>query len=76
MPFGKQIGTKETTADLYRALAREFVRILAADGLLVTLTSADRLWQLILRESGWRVVKKVVLVVLGQPASIFVAERV
>jgi len=75
LPFGKQIGTKETNADLYKALAGEFGRVLAADGLLVTLTSADRLWQQILRESGWRVVKKVVLVVLGQPASIFVAER-
>jgi len=28
-----------------------------------------------LRDTGWRVTKKVVLVVLGQPASIFVAER-
>jgi len=75
LPFGKQIGTEETNADLYTALAGEFGRVLAADGVLVTLTSADRLWDGILREHGWRIVKKVVLVVLGQPASIFVAER-
>ena len=75
LPFGKQIGTEETNADLYTALAGEFGRVLAADGVLVTLTSADRLWDRILREHGWRIVKKVVLVVLGQPASIFVAER-
>ena len=41
----------------------------------MTLTSEDRLWETILRDSGWRIVKKVVLVVLGQPASIYVAER-
>jgi tRNA (guanine6-N2)-methyltransferase len=76
LPFGKQIGTKETNADLYNALIREFGRVLNTEGVLVTLTSADRLWDQILRECGWRVVKKVVLVVLGQPASIFVTERV
>lgn len=75
LPFGKQIGTEETNADLYKALVREFGRVLAADGLLVTLTSADRLWDRMLHENGWRVIKKVVMVVLGQPASIFVAER-
>jgi hypothetical protein len=31
---------------------------------------------MVLRDHGWRVVKKIVLVVLGQPASIFVAEHV
>jgi len=41
----------------------------------VTLTSDDRLWDSLLRKRGWHIDKKVVLVVLGQPASIFVAER-
>jgi len=75
LPFGKQIGTEETNADLYTALVGEFGRVLGAGGVLVTLTSADRFWDRILRQDGWRIVKKVVLVVLGQPASIFVAER-
>ncbi len=75
LPFGKQIGTEEANADLYTALVGEFERVLDAGGVLVTLTSADRLWDRILRKHGWRIVKKVVLVVLGQPASIFVAER-
>jgi 23S rRNA G2445 N2-methylase RlmL len=75
LPFGKQIGTHEANADLYTALVREFGRVLAPDGLLVTLTSEDRLWDMIVRDHGWRVIKKVVLVVLGQPASIFVIER-
>jgi tRNA (guanine6-N2)-methyltransferase len=75
LPFGKQIGTEETNADLYAALVGEFGRVLGAGGVLVTLTSADRLWDRILRQHGWRIVKKVVLVVLGQPASMFVAER-
>ncbi len=76
LPFGKQIGTHETNAELYAALAQEFGRVLTPDGLLVTLTSEHRLWDTILRDCGWRIVKKVVLVVLGQAASIFVAERV
>jgi len=76
LPFGKQIGTRATNADLYTALIREFGRILAPDGLLVALTSEDQLWNGILRDHGWRIVKKVVIVILGQPASIFVAERV
>lgn len=75
LPFGKQIGTHETNADLYTALAQEFSRILVPGGVLVTLTSEDQLWNSILQNSGWRIVKKFVLVLLGQPASIFVAER-
>jgi 23S rRNA G2445 N2-methylase RlmL len=76
LPFGKQIGSHETNQTLYTKLAREFRRVLRVDGLLVTLTSEDRLWDTLLRDSGWKIAKKVVLVVLGQPASIFVAERI
>lgn len=76
LPFGKQIGSHEANIELYTALIQEFGRVLTADGLLVTLTSEDRLWDMVLRDHGWRVTKKVVLVVLGQPASIFVAEQV
>jgi 23S rRNA G2445 N2-methylase RlmL len=75
LPFGKQIGTHETNEKLYTALAHEFRRVLVPDGVLVTLTSEDQLWDSLLRDCGWRVVKKLVLVVLGQPASIFVAEQ-
>jgi tRNA (guanine6-N2)-methyltransferase len=75
LPFGKQIGTHEANVDLYSKLIREFGRVLGADGVLVTLTSDDRLWDSLLRERDWQVIKKVVLVVLGQPASIFVAEQ-
>lgn len=76
LPFGKQIGTHEANTRLYAELAKEFQRVLAEDGILVTLTSEDRLWEAVLRDTGWRISKKMVLVVLGQPASIFVAERV
>jgi tRNA (guanine6-N2)-methyltransferase len=75
LPFGKQLGTKAENEPLYTALSQEFNRVLAPGGLVVSLTSEDRLWDRILREHGWRVVKKVVFVVLGQPASIFVTER-
>ncbi len=75
LPFGKQIGAREVNADLYGKLIGEFGRVLSAGGVLVTLTSDDRLWDSLLRKHDWQVVKKVVIVVLGQPASIFVAER-
>jgi 23S rRNA G2445 N2-methylase RlmL len=75
LPFGKQIGTPEANEQLYPALVTEFRRVLAADGFLVALTSQDRLFQRVLDEQGWRTGKKVVLVVLGQPATIFVAHR-
>lgn len=75
LPFGKQIGTPEENNALYAALINQFDRVLTPDGLMVTLTSQDRLWNTFLRSNGWKIVKKVVLVVLGQPASIFVAER-
>jgi tRNA (guanine6-N2)-methyltransferase len=75
LPFGKQIGTPEANEQLYPALLEEFGRVLAADGVLVALSSQDRLLQEVLDEHGWRTSKKVVLVVLGQPATIFVAQR-
>lgn len=76
LPFGKQISMYQDNAGLYTKLLSEFGRVLVPDGLLVTLTSDDRLWDQILRNQSWRIIKKVVLVVLGQPASIFVAEQV
>ncbi len=75
LPFGKQIGAREENEPLYTAVMRQCNRVLKPNGLLVTLTSEDRLWDKIIREHGWKIVKKVVLVVLGQPASIFVTER-
>jgi 23S rRNA G2445 N2-methylase RlmL len=75
LPFGKQIGSHETNEALYAALIQEFGRVLASGGLMVTLTSEDRLWNTALHDASWKIMKKVVLVVLGLPASIFVAER-
>ncbi|WP_126625929.1 THUMP domain-containing class I SAM-dependent methyltransferase [Dictyobacter alpinus] len=75
LPFGKQIGSREENEALYTALIQEFDRVMGPDGLMVSLTSEDRLWDRILQEHGWRTQKKVVFVVLGQPASIFVSGR-
>ncbi len=75
LPFGKQIGTHAENQALYKALLKAFTRVLTPDGLLVTLTSEDRLWESVMREQGWILQKKVVCVILGQPASIFVAHR-
>jgi tRNA (guanine6-N2)-methyltransferase len=49
--------------------------VLAPGGLFVALTSEDRLLDRIVRDEGWNVTKKVVCVILGQPASIFVCEK-
>ncbi|MGO8951183.1 MAG: THUMP domain-containing class I SAM-dependent methyltransferase [Ktedonobacterales bacterium] len=75
LPFGKQIGTPEANEHLYPALVKEFGRVLAAGGVLVALTSQDRHFQHVLGEQGWHTSKKMVVVVLGQPATIFVAQR-
>jgi 23S rRNA G2445 N2-methylase RlmL len=75
LPFGKQIGTPLTNERLYPAIMKEFERVLEHTGLLVALTSQDRLFQHLLQEQGWHTSKKVVVVVLGQPATIFVAQR-
>jgi tRNA (guanine6-N2)-methyltransferase len=72
LPFGKQIGIRAENEQLYTDLVREFARVLAKRGLMVSLTSEDLLWERILREHDWQIVKKVVCVVLGQPATIFV----
>jgi tRNA (guanine6-N2)-methyltransferase len=75
LPFGKKIGSHETNEELYATLIPEFGRVLAPGGLMVSLTSEDRLWNTILHDAGWKITKKIVLVVLGLPASIFVTER-
>jgi tRNA (guanine6-N2)-methyltransferase len=75
LPFGKQVGSHETNEELYTALIQELGRVLASGGLMVSLTSEDRLWNAVLQDAGWKILKKVVLVVLGLPASIFVTER-
>jgi 23S rRNA G2445 N2-methylase RlmL len=75
LPFGKQIGTPQANEQLYPALLQEFGRVLAENGVLVALTSQDRLFQQVLEDRGWQTSKKVVLVVLGQPATIFVVTK-
>jgi 23S rRNA G2445 N2-methylase RlmL len=75
LPFGKQIGERGSLDQLYTALCKEFTRVLTPDGVMVTLTSEDRLWQSVLQKRGWRIKKKQGLVLLGQSASIFAATR-
>jgi tRNA (guanine6-N2)-methyltransferase len=74
LPFGKQIGSPEANKQLYPTLVNEFGRVLASSGILVALTSDDRRFQSVLQQDGWHITKKVVAVVLGQPATIFVAQ--
>ena len=75
LPFGKQLGSSLANEHLYPAVVKEFDRVLTAEGVLVALTSQDRYFQQVLSAQGWYTSKKVVLVLLGQPATIFVAQR-
>jgi 23S rRNA G2445 N2-methylase RlmL len=77
LPFGKQLGTPEENRALYPAFLREMARVLRPGGRLVALTSDGRT----LVESARRVNnlarrESYPVQVLGQPATIYVLERV
>ncbi len=75
LPFGKKVGSLEENARDYPEFEREFRRILAPGGLLVTLTSDFNHWRTLLTVQNWVIKKTVVVVALGQPATISVAQK-
>ncbi len=75
LPFGKKVGSLEENARSYPEFEREFRRILAPGGLLVTLTSDFNHWRDLLVAQNWVIKKTVVVVALGQPATISVAQK-
>jgi len=75
LPFGKRIGTQAINRSLYPALLAEFGRILSKDGMMVTCTSDNDFWNDLLHQAHWKINKKLVFSLLGQPATIFVTTK-
>jgi 23S rRNA G2445 N2-methylase RlmL len=71
-PFGKQLGSREEIGPLYRAMTREYDRVLRSGGLAVLLVSEPAVLREAALRAGWRPVRRVPLRVLGQPAAISV----
>jgi hypothetical protein len=77
LPFGKQVGTPEQNRALYPAFLREITRVLRPGGLLVALTADARMLMESLRRASRLARRQSYPVrVLGQPASVYVIERV
>lgn len=76
LPFGKQLGSAEGNRQLYPAFLREAVRVLRAGARLVALTSDRRTFEDAARRTSGLVRREVFSVlVLGQPAGVYVLER-
>ena len=75
LPFGKQIGTGQDVAGLYRAFLPELARVLAPNGRAVLLTSEGDLPASLVVASGLRQRRMLPVSVLGQHASIYVLAR-
>ena len=75
LPFGKQIGSPQGNALLYRAYVAELDRVLAPAGRAVLLASERELMEAVLDESAFRTRRRVGVIVLGQRAEIFVLEK-
>jgi 23S rRNA G2445 N2-methylase RlmL len=71
-PFGKQLSTPEAVGPLYRAMVKEYDRVLRPGGLAVLLVSKPAVLRDAARAVGWQPVRRVELRVLGQPAAISV----
>jgi tRNA (guanine6-N2)-methyltransferase len=77
LPFGKQIGTAQGNRQLYPAFLEEAARVLRGSGRLVTLTSdlppLERALEL---RTHFEIQARYPVEVLGQPAQIFVLQRI
>ena len=74
-PFGKQLSSPEAIEPLYRAMVREYDRVLRPDGRAVLLTSPGPVLREAARDVGWIAVRQVRLQVLGQLAMISVWQK-
>jgi tRNA (guanine6-N2)-methyltransferase len=74
LPFGKQIGTHESNIPLYKKAFKEFSRVLETGGLMVLLTSEDKLIKDTLGQTpSLHLVKTYApVVVLGMNAAIYI----
>lgn len=71
-PFGKQLSSPEAVVPLYNAMLREYDRVLRPGGLAVLLVSAAAVLRSAARTVAWKEQRKVLLRVLGQPATVTV----
>lgn len=71
-PFGKQLSTPEEVRPLYRAMIREYDRVLRPGGQAVLLTSDAAALRDAVHPVGWKAVRKLRVHVLGQPAQLAV----
>ncbi|MFO0930096.1 MAG: methyltransferase, partial [Gemmataceae bacterium] len=71
-PFGKQLSTPEEVGPLYRAMAREYDRVLRPGGQAVLLTSDATALRAAADAAGWQPGPRVRVRVLGMPAQISV----
>jgi 23S rRNA G2445 N2-methylase RlmL len=77
LPFGKQIGSTEENRTLYPDVLRELARVLRPGARLVALTGDRRALDDALRRSRGLARRAVYpVLVLGQPAGVYVIERV
>ena len=77
LPFGRQIGTPESNRALYPAFLREAARVLRPGARLAALTGDARTFVEALRRTSGLTRRAMYPVrVLGQPANVYVVERV
>jgi 23S rRNA G2445 N2-methylase RlmL len=71
-PFGKQLSSPAEVGPLYKAMVREYDRVLKGGGQAVLLTSDAQALRAATEAAGWRAARSIRLRILGQPAQISV----
>jgi tRNA (guanine6-N2)-methyltransferase len=74
-PFGKQLSSPEEVTPLYRAMLREYDRVLRPGGLAVLIVSAAAALRSAARAAGWRERRQLPIRVLGQAAVVTVWQK-
>jgi len=74
-PFGKQLSTPEQIGPLYRAMIRDYNRVLRPGGRAVLLTSEPQLLAQAAEKVGWKPGRRIRLRILGQSAQISVWQK-
>jgi 23S rRNA G2445 N2-methylase RlmL len=74
-PFGKQLSSPEEIGPLYRAVVREYDRVLRPGGRAVLLVSEPDALRAAIKPAGWQPSRQLRVEVLGQPAVIGVWQK-
>jgi 23S rRNA G2445 N2-methylase RlmL len=69
-PFGKQLGEPEEIGPLYRAMVRDYDRVLRPGGRAVLLSSGAEALRAAVQAVGWKSLRRVTVRILGQAAVI------